>query len=182
MSWPRFRLTPDEAKFSIKYEDPSKNQKEVLRRFYAGELNFSSTVRQDKETFQISRRSRVVAITASGDTHLVEIQISDITGEQYTTGFIPFSNLLCGWNVDPRGAAGVNNPVLPAVTPGYFTSVTGGNNFYLSPYVFEPNVVLAPNQTLTIDGRPIDPTITDPIHVSLMFHVVEFPGMPGSPL
>ena len=181
MSWPRFRLTPEESKYSIKYEDPSKKQRGVLRRVYAGELNFSSVIRQDKETIKISRRSRIIGFTASGDVHLVEIQMSDVTGEQYTTDFTPISELLCGFNIDPRGASSpVENPNF--ITPGYFTGATFGNNFSLSPYIFEPNVVLAPNQTFTIDGRPIDPELTDDMHVSLCFHVVEFPGMPGSPL
>lgn len=176
--WPRFRLTPDESKYCSKYENPATKQNHVIRRLYYGFLNTSPTIRQDQETFQISRRSRLFGLTASGDIELMEVQIIDITGEQFTTDFIPLTNLLGGTNTDPRGNELFNFTPPPYITTGFVIANPG----YFSPLIFEPNIVLMPNQTISILGRPIDPEITQPLHVSLNFHVVEFPGMPGSPL
>lgn len=175
--WPRFRLTPDESKYSSKYEDPGKPTVAVLRRFYYGFLNLSPTIRQDQETFQIARRSRLFGMTCSGDINLVEVQISDITGEQFTTDFTPLSNLLGGSNWDPRSAEAFSESVTPGLSTGF---TFGQGNF--SPLIFEPNIVLAPNQTITVQGRPIDPSMTENLHISINFHVWEFPGMPGSPV
>jgi hypothetical protein len=108
---------------------------------------------------------------------MFEVQISDITGEQYTTDFMPLSGLLGGWNIDPRSNENFT------VTPGGFVTGTVGPNVgSFTPCLFEPNILLAPNQTISVTGRPINPTITAPLHVSLNFHVWEFPGMPGSPV
>lgn len=177
--WPRFRLTPDEARYSSKYEDPGSSKVACLRRIYYGFLNTTPTIRQDNETFQIARRSRLFGMTASGDINLMEVQISDITGEQFTTDFIPLANLLGGTNFDPRSN---ENFSLGAFGPGGLTTGFVINPGSFSPLLFEPNIVLAPNQTLTIAGRPINPLITEPLHVSLCFHIWEFPGMPGSPV
>lgn len=176
--WPRFRLTPDEAKYSSKYEDPGKTTTPVIRRMYYGFVNMTPSIRQDQETFQISRRSRLFALTASGDVNMIEIQISDITGEQYTTDFIPLATLLGGTNYDPRGAEIFS---LPLAFPGLIPFTQQYRAEYFSPLIFEPNICLAPNQTITINARPINPSITSNLHVSLCFHVYEFPGMPGSP-
>jgi len=176
--WPRFRLTPDEAKYSSKYEDPGKTTMPVLRRIYYGFVNMTPSIRQDQETFQISRRSRLFALTASGDVNMIEIQISDITGEQFTTDFIPLANLLGGTNYDPRGAGWNTNP---AEFPGLIPIGQQIRAEYFSPLIFEPNIALAPNQTITINARPISPAITADLHASICFHVYEFPGMPGSP-
>lgn len=181
MYWPRLRLTPLEAKYSAPYgDDPNKTQRGVLRRLYYGTLNFNNTIRQDTETFQISRRSRVFGLTASGDINQVEIQIIDVTGEQFTTDFIPLSNLIGGTNFDPRAFL-VNNF---GAAPGFQTGFVIGANTYI-PHIFEPNIVLAPNQTLNFNGRPINPDVIEEgtqLHVSFCVHVWEFPGMPGSPI
>ena len=184
MYWPRLRLTPEESKYSIAYDDPGKTQRSVLRRFYHGQLNFNNVIRQDTETLQISRRSRVFALTASGDTNLVEIQILDVTGEQFTTDFIPLAALIGGSSLDPSSAL-IFSPFYDAanlLTPGFNTGFVQGHMDTFVPYIFEPNVVLAPNQTLTFNGRPINPNVIQPLHVSFNLHVWEFPGMPGSPL
>lgn len=180
--WPRFKLTPEESVFNSKYENPATKQVPVLRRFYYGQINITPTIRQDQETFQISRRSRAFALTASGDINLVEIQIADITGEQFTTDFIPLSNLLGGSNWDSRGVEFYNPAIVPAAVNGINTGFVFIMPASYAPHIFEPNIVLAPNQTLTFTGRTIDPERLGPIHVSLCLHVVEFPGMPGSPM
>lgn len=180
MYWPRFRLTPEEAKYNSKYENPKKPVTPVIRRMYNGELNITPTIRQDQETFQISRRSRVFGLTASGDVNQIEVQISDITGEQFTTDFIAMNDLILGTNWDPR-AIELYNPTIVADI-GLFTGFISALPGSYMPFIFEPNIVLAPNQTLSFAGRPIDPERQGPLHVSFNLHVWEFPGMPGSPL
>jgi hypothetical protein len=184
MYWPRLRLTPEESKYSIIYDDPRTNKNAVLRRIYYGQLNFNSVIRQDTETFQISRRSRVFGITASGDVNQVEIQIIDVTGEQITTDFIPLANLIGGSAFDPRSAL-IFSPFFDVgqnlTDPGFFTGFVQGHMDSYVPFILEPSIVLAPNQTLTFNGRPISPNYSQDLHVSFCTHVWEFPGMPGSP-
>lgn len=177
--WPRFKITPEENQYSTKYEDPATNKHIVLRRFYPGEINITPTIRQDQETFQISRRTRVFGFTASGDLNLIEIQITDITGEQFTTDFIPIMNMLGGTIADPRSTELFINPPFNG---GFSTGFVVIPTMSYAPHIFEPNIVLAPNQTLSIQGRAIDPTMPGPMHVEIVLHVWEFPGMPGSPL
>src|SRR5882672_7389188 len=120
--WPRFRLTPDEAKYSSKYEDPGKPTVPVLRRLYYGFLNLDPVIRQDQETFQIARRSRLFGMTASGDIDMVEVQISDITGEQFTTDFTPLACLLGGTNIDPRSNESFSEAVTPGLSTGFIVN------------------------------------------------------------
>jgi hypothetical protein len=187
MYWPRLRLTKEESKRWAPYSQPNKLQRNVLYRVYAGELIMSMTNKEDSENFQISRRARIFAITASGDIANTEVQIFDSTGEQYTMGFIPMSNLLCGTAADYRAmgifspvASGVNNNAVGFSTPYVFGVDT------VAPHVFEPNIGLDPNQTLTIKSQnmkvltqlpsPPAPANTNEISVvSLCFHVWEFP-------
>lgn len=178
--WPRFKLTPEEAVFSVKYEAPGSGKNIVLRRFYSGELNITPTIRQDQETFQISRRSRLFGFTFSGDINLIEIQIQDITGEQYTTDFVPIANLIGGTIADPRQMEVFANA--PPLAGGLQTGFVIIPPMSYAPCIWEPNIVLAPNQTLSIVGRAIDPTMAGPMHVEMSLHVWEFPGMPGSPI
>jgi hypothetical protein len=181
MYWPRLRLTPEEHKYNSIYEDPGRTQYHVLRRIYPGFLNFSSVIRQDTDTLQIARRSRVFGFTASGDINLVEVQFSDITGELYTTDFIPLSALLGGASYDPRSTAHFNPAIVAAA--GNSTGALLGNVTTYLPFIFEPNIVLAPNQTISVAGRPINPAIVSPLHVDFCFHVWEFPNPEmGSPL
>jgi len=178
--WPRFRLTQEEAKYCSKYEGETGKQ-HVLRRFYSGNLDINPTVRLDTETFQIARRARLMGLTASGDIELIEIQITDITGEQFTADFIPLCDLLGGGNWDPR-SVGIFNPAINSPIGLVTGNVFGNGVTTYSPFIIEPSIVLAPNQTVSIAGRMIDPERPGPAHVSLTFHAWEFPGMPGSPI
>lgn len=184
MFWPRLQLTPDEAKRWAPYTEPGKTQRPVFYRAYAAELSFSNTSTEDVDSVSISKRSRVMGMTASGDIHNVEIEISDTSGERYSMGFIPLANMLCGTNSDPRGlyallgASGHGFPV-GNLLPGAC----------LAPHIFEPNVLLAPNQTLSVKGRLLRPLATlaqfnpanvaelprqEAMFVNLVFHVWEF--------
>lgn len=185
MYWPRLRLTKKEATRWAPYFEPDKLQRAVIYRIYYGELNLSVSVKEDTENIQISRRSRVAALTASGDVHNTEVQIYDSGGEQYTMGFTPLSNMLMGTNIDPRGLATWNSNL-----NDYFVGRRLAHSsvyalpFCLAPHVFEPNIVLDPNQTLSIKGRNmyslLNPSTPQEAnegrsHVSFNLHVWEFP-------
>lgn len=192
MYWPRFRLTKSEAKRWAIYSNPTQSQKQVLYRIYAGEIALSTTNREDTENMQISRRARVFAFTCSGDVNNVEVSIYDSAGEQYTMGFVPAALLVLGDVPDFRGVSYLNG--LRASLPGaglatsYGFPSTGQISGMRSqaPHIFEPNIVLDPNQTLSIKGRsmlsltdvaPGDGTNPRPGTATLAFniHVWEFP-------
>ncbi len=173
--WPRFQLTPAEAKYSSIYEDPRRTQQRVLRRMYYNEMVISAQQRLDTISFQISRRCRVFGITAAGDVQDFLVELIDTSGEQYTAGPIHLTNLLTGWNPDPLA---LDAPLAATQnTEGTVGAVTTGI------FIQEPNIVLAPNQTLNVNVTPANPDEQVITHVvGLTLHVYEFPGMPGSPL
>ena len=189
MYWPRLQLTKRESERWASYYEPNKMQRAVLYRAYNGELNFTSVIKEDTENIQISRRSRIFAITASGDVHNTEVQIFDSGGEQYTMGFTPLMNLFLGNIGDPRGSASFN-PLLDGffLTRRIAFGSAFGMYYSVAPHVFDPNIVLEPNQTLSIKGRNMvtlrNATAQEPdnfvdlpptSHVSFNFHVWEFP-------
>lgn len=192
--WPRLQLTSSEQQRWAVYSQPGKAARAVLYRAYAGELRITTTTPEDAENIQISRRARVFAMTASGDVHNVEIAISDSSGEQYTMGFTPMTNLLMGLNADPRGMAifGGQPTWAQNAVVGFPLGAMVGSPGCVAPHVFEPNIVLAPNQTLNIKGRALLPTRTlikqtapdvdnsetaheEVVHLSFTLHAWEFP-------
>lgn len=175
MTWPRMRLTPEEAKYSSKYEDPRTNKGMVLRRIYYNELNLSAALRQDSIQFQISRRCRVFGLTAAGDIDHFLVELIDSTGEQYTAGPVALGNLLRGWAPDPLDEGGMS---YPAPTPNIIATATTRG-----PFIQEPNIVLAPNQSLNVNVTPADEgDIVTSLRIGVCLHVYEFPGDPGSPM
>jgi hypothetical protein len=53
----------------------------------------------------------------------------------------------------------------------------------LSPFVFEPSIILDPNQNMVVTGQAIAPYAGAAYTVNLCFHIWEFPGFYGtSPL
>lgn len=174
-NWPRFKITPDEAKYSAKYEDPRKAQRGVLRRMYTNALNISNSRRIDSAQFQISRRCRVFGLTAAGDIDHMLLELVDSTGEQYTATPVHICNLLKGWNPDPLSEDGMQ---YDGTVPNLIASVRDDG-----PFIQEPNIVLAPNQSLNLTVTPADQgDLVTSLRVELTLHVYEFPGMPGSPL
>jgi hypothetical protein len=192
MYWPRFRLTKSEAKRWCVYSAPDKKEKNVLYRVYAGEIALSTTNKEDTENMQISRRARVFGFTCSGDVHNIELSIFDSAGEQYTMGFIPASLLVLG-NVPDFRSINFTDGALATIT-GVPVNTIGFSSQHVfamdsqAPHIFEPNIVLDPNQTLSVKGRAMygladvptraSPTINArPGTANLAFniHVWEFP-------
>lgn len=188
MYWPRLQLTKRESERWAPYFDPAKLQRAVLYRVYNGEINLTNIIKEDTENIQISRRARVFALTASGDVHNTEIQIYDSGGEQYTMGFTPMTNMLLGAIGDPRGLGTFNTALAPYYSGRRLSwASVFGNLFSIAPHVFDPNIVLDPNQTLSFKGRnqktlavvanagsPNDGR-AGASHVSFNLHVWEFP-------
>jgi hypothetical protein len=186
--WPRFKLTPYEARYVTKYSSPDDNRRGVLRRFYPGFLVLNETTRLPTFAFNIARKSRVFGLSISGDVSKFRINISDATGEQYTVGQINADLLQTGNLAEVPGinialsGTGIGLPVVAKIIPGFNNDI----------HIFEPNISLAPNQTLTIQGFETEPygygnpdpeTIPNADYrIDFVLHVYEFPGMPGSPL
>lgn len=168
--WPRLRLTPEEAKSSSKYFDPRVGRRGVLRRIYPGFLLLNTTVRLPIFPFNIARRARVFGMTFAGDVNRFKLALETVSGEQHTAEPVFVPSLIGGFNqatigISPTSAA----PVAQAL--GYW-----------QPYIIEPNIVLLPNQTLTIRGRQTEPRVATDYRLDFCLHVWEFPAMAGSPL
>lgn len=172
--WQRFQLTNPESQYSQKYEDPTNNKTPVVRRFYYSELTLDSTQNTDTTTFQISRRARTMGITFCGDVDRFLLEIQDVSGEQYTVGPTHVPLLCNGYCMDPRSEV--------APSPNLTGLVRFLPNPSMGPYVIEPNIVTRSNQTLQFIATRADTTSTFTALLGMVLHVVEFPGMPGSPL
>lgn len=184
--WPRFKLTNYEAKYVTKYSSPDDNRRGVLRRFYPGYLELNATTRLPTFAFNIARKSRVFGMSMSGDISKFRITISDATGEQYTVGQVNADLMMPGGLALVPGAnfdlGSLAQGTLAAFMPGFNNDI----------HIFEPNISLAPNQTLTVQGFETEPYGYSPIpiedeepanyRIDFVMHVYEFPGMPGSPL
>jgi hypothetical protein len=172
--WPRCVLTPWERKFMPKYAEPNDNRRGPLRRMYPGVLRLDAEERLPVDNLNIARRTRVFALSFAGDIEHFRVRVFDSTGEQYTADTVYVPHLIPGYaNSQP----GVINGLGPQpVSPG-FNDV----------WVINPNIVLAPNQTLTIAGFETEPRgfaqeEQNDYQIDFTWHVWEFPGMPGSPL
>lgn len=171
MYWPRLRLTPTEKKYLGKYWDPRTGRRGVLRRMYPGHLVLSNNARLPLFNFQISRRCRVFALTVSGDVDWFRLLIETVSGERHTAEEVYLSGLLTGYTQLPPGLSGA-----PATSPT-------NQGLYPTPYVFEPNILLMPNQSLRLQGSPVTTNTLDQgdRRIDFTLHVWEFPGMPRSP-
>lgn len=170
MFWPRLILTPDEEKYCTKYYTPERGRG-VLRRLYQGHLETSETTRQPFWNFQIARRCRVFAFTGIGDVHQIRLQFQDATGEQYFVQPMVATQVFGGW-----AATGLQlNVPVPGTEPGNVGAIVG-SAMYVSPFVFEPNIELTPNQVLNIIGEPVRPWNGTPYRMDFTIHVWEFPN------
>jgi hypothetical protein len=170
MFWPRLHLTAEEKGYSIdKYYAPTAKYR-VLRRIYTGFLRLNEIQRQPTFGFQIARRCRVFAMTASGDIHRFRLQIQDSSGEQYFPDAVSAGQIFGGYNVVPPGA---NTPKSPI-------DLKYGCPMSVAPFVFEPNIVLDPNQVLNLIGSSPTPFEGINYMIEVCFHVWEFPAMFGT--
>lgn len=190
MYWPRMKLTPYEIKNgAVKYYDHQNGKRGVLRKIYPGQLMLTSTQRQPVFNFSIARRCRVFGMTASGDIPQFKMQIQDSSGEQYLATPTSMSALFCGYAELPppaygaatAGATGGFPPTVddPLNTLGW--AAPQGQPCTKVPLIFEPNIVLDSNQTLSITGYSLTDYAGFNYRVDLAFHVWEFPVWPSGP-
>ena len=175
MFWPRLLLTPEERRYSTKYYDPESGKRGVLRRFYQGSLETNATQRRPVWNFQLARRCRVFGFTGIGDVHQLRIQFQDASGEQYFVQPVLGTQVLGGW-----AASGLSPTTPPFNAADTVSSV--GMTFNVSPFIFEPNIVLRPNQVLNIIGEPVlpfDNQTQQAYRMDFCIHVWEFPGYPS---
>ncbi len=187
MFWPRMKLTPGEERMNqVKYFDHERGARGVLRKIYGGFLTLTSTIRAPVFNFGISRRCRVFGLTASGDIAQFKIQLQDSSGENYLADPVSMPSLLGGYVEMPpasygdltAGSQGGFPPVVNDAAAGNdlgWAAAIGAPKTY-APLIFEPNIVLSPNQNLTVNGFPMAGYATIDYRVDLCFHVWEFPG------
>lgn len=189
--WPNCVLTEYERKFVSLYKDGKKPG--VLRRVYRLQLatpaqpdqNIPAVVTTDK--IQIARRSRVFAITFSGNLDSWRLSIKNTNGTQYTnptprTNKPPIVSSLIAGSMYSAAAMGydVSSGIQPFFggTTGYqliqsygaaYGPIDGQESVSLVtqnrqnfPWLIEPNWVLQPNESLIFEGQDASPTYTVP--------------------
>lgn len=201
-AWPNLELTDYERKFVRIYK--TKDRPGVLNRRYKVVLNSQALPEQNLPIItlsgqvQIARRSRVYALTFTGNMDRWRLNISNASGTQYT-------------NKSPRGQL---DPVVSSMVPGDYANALSlgalvppliaslgvgigpeisfkdapiffqGNQPY--PLLIDPNWLLMPNETLIFSGTPLNVSILDPntqkpidppLTLTIGIHVWEFPLM-----
>lgn len=185
MFWPRLKLTPGEERSGqTKYFDHTRGARGVLRRAYGGYLALTATIRNPVFNFSIARRCRVFALTASGDLAQFKIQIADSSGENYLADPVAVPTLLGGYVEMPppaygaltEGPQGGFPPTQPDPANAMGWAAIHGVPRTYSPFIFEPNIVLSANQTLTVSGQPLTDYNSINYRMDMVFHVWEFPS------
>jgi hypothetical protein len=190
--WPNLELTEYEKQFARLYKTPS-GIPGVLRRAYRVILNSLPDANipgleaaHTSGRVQISRRSRVFALSFAGDTSLWRLSIETASGERYTgvnpgapqtpstfpnanTSKAPIVAAMCaGSFYSPLSAMGAPPSEIGEPDVSSFPVVT---EFRL-PLIIEPNWELVPNETLIFDGVPI---VDTQAVLEIAVHVWEFP-------
>lgn len=168
---------------ATKYFDYDTGRRGVLRKIYQGQLVLNNVLRNPVFNFQIARRCRVLALTASGDINQFRITAQDSSGEQYLATPCSLASLLGGYVELPPPAFGAatNGP-----TGGFPPTVDDAANTLgwafpqgmpetYAPFVFEPSIVLDSNQVLNISGVGLTEYNNVNYRVDFCLHVWEFP-------
>jgi hypothetical protein len=193
--WPHLELTEYEKRFVSTYgtpgvkADPKKGIKEVLekpgvlRRTYKVLMNNTQhpTISGMEDIhlnggIQISRASRVFALTFAGDIHAWRLRISLASGTDFTPrlsgGTYPMVCTLSpasSWN----SACFLSEPSQVNVSPVPET-VSRQIAWQQLPFIIDPNWELDPNETLLFEGEPQNESA---LILEIAAHVWEFPGM-----
>ena len=190
MYFPRMKLTPYEQKRGVvKYYDHNTGKRGVLRKMYGGYLALTQTQRQPVFNFQIARRCRVFALTASGDLAQFRIQIQDSSGESYLANPVSMPSLFGGYvDIPPpafgNSTAGATGGFPPNVDDAANTlgwAAPQGVPHTENPFVFEPAITLDSNQVLAVTGYSLTDYANVDYRVDLTFHVWEVPVWPTGP-
>ena len=191
--WPHLELSEYEKRFVSAYgtpgvkADPVKKTAEVLpkpgvlRRMYKVLLN--NTIHASVSGLesihlngqvQISRASRVFALTFSGDCHAWRLKISTASGTEFTPrltgGTYPMVSTLspgASWNITATNMAQPGNLTINAVPTRQIA-------WQQMPFLIDPNWELDPNESLLFEGTAMSETA---LILEIGVHVWEFPGM-----
>lgn len=204
--WPKLQLTDYEKQHVGIYKTDTKPG--VLRRSY--QLQLASIAQPDNniptiktiDKYQIARRSRIFAITFSGNIDMWRLSVSNTNGTQYTNpsqrsqAFPVVSSLIAGsyYNALSVGGAGLfSTPSLQylgqsdSVGPNQDFSYQFSSKVQMFPWIIEPNWVCQPNETIIFQGVDIAPTwfiageSDEEIKLRTVLNITvyswEFPGM-----
>lgn len=203
--WPALELTEYERKFVRIYK--TGKLPGVLNRRYKVTLNSQAAPDQNLPVItlggqiQIARRSRVYALTFTGNLDRWRLNISNASGTQYTnksprgqldpivSSMVPgmYANALSLGGLVPPLPAGNSPGIGPAIS--FITNgvtVIGQQPF---PLLIEPNWLLMPNETLIFTGTPLEVHVTTEgqqdinpmLTLTICAHVWEFPVMGTAP-
>ena len=190
--WPHCELTDFEKKYVGLYANGEKPG--VLRRTYRAILNAETDPEVEgfdsphtAARFQISRRSRVFALSFAGDTAAWRLNISNASGTQYTPVNVGAPQVPSVFT----DVSGSKAPIVASMCPGAVYSLLSSlqppppsiqfgegelpmlSQFQL-PLIIEPNWQLVPNETLIMEGYPIR---EGQAVLEIAFHAGKFPDM-----
>lgn len=199
--WPHCELTEYEKRFVRLYK--TAQYPGVLRRAYRSILNSHADPNvpdlerpRTSGRVQISRRSRVFALSFAGDCSCWRLSIETASGERFTgvnpgapqtpsafpnasTSQAPIVAAMCpGSFYSPLSALGPPPSVLDYGIPDVLDRLSGIASEVRYPLLIEPNWELTPNESLIFSGTPI---VTTPIVLEIAVHVWEFPVWPSMP-
>ncbi len=172
--WPPLRLTAEEQQYCGYYaneQGPQDGRPGVLRRMWP--VTLSATLVTGETSVLIAqfvpsgRRTRVFAMTFSGDIEWWTLELKTLSGEILIQR-APVSTLL---NLQTTGG---NNASF-----GFGISEATLSRPNNGPLFFDPNIVLTGSQTLTLTGTVEPDTVSLPGERSVLhtvFHVWEFPA------
>lgn len=203
--WPKLVLTDYEKKHVAMYKDNDKPG--VLRRCYTFQLANIAQINNNIpaikliDKYQIARRSRVFAITFTGNIDSYRLSVTNTNGTVYTNPaprsqqFPVVSSIIAGSRYNALSSGGQLLSTGNFI-PGADTDSLGPNpNFsdqYMStvqffPWIIEPNWVCQPNESIIFqafdigntwlfDGDP-DLNTTLPTVLNISVYAWEFPCM-----
>lgn len=180
MTWPKLRLTKEEAKYCSHYYEHSSGKQPVKRRMYSNAFSVTPGTLQTMFPFQIARRCKLFAVTATGDIELFNVLMQTATGELLTTGPTHAPLLFGGPCRHPLSQGIVFAQFVPPASTG--PDIAASPNY---PFVIDPAFTLKSNETLNVTcsfagipsqllGLPANPAMV------LTFHLWEYPGMGDS--
>jgi hypothetical protein len=184
MGWPVLRLTPEELKWND-YYDASDGRRGVLAHALTTNVTLNAANPAASSFTVSSRRSRVYAITFTGDVTAARVRISSGTGEQYFGVNDPCHiPLLCGGSPHSTLNQGAPFPALyPSAAAGATATPHAAREWLLE---IEPNIVLPGAKQLQFAWdleNPNDPSIAGqtPVtyEIEAVVHLWEFPRWRG---
>lgn len=200
--WPSIQLTEYERLTNRLYK--TNEYPGVLRRAYT--LQLASEAQPENNIpiattiakYQVARRTRVFAITFSGNTDQWRLKVSNTNGTLYTIPaqrsqqYPVVTSLIAGSYYNALATGGNTGPMTyeaetDSIGPNGDFSAQFLSNFQAFPWQIEPNWVCQPNETITFEGTPIAPEwlidgdepFEDTLRIVLNITVYcwEFPGM-----